>query len=265
MGSVKYEVFYQSKYEYEDVVLLNDNTLKIVPYDGDNQHVIEERVETEPKGYIVKFKDNFGNTVYRIKILDPHNTMVITSRSIVEVYSKNFENCEIPCSEDPVFTRSSTLIDVDYFRNIALELLKSHKTLDDLVRSTIDLVRSRVKYKESVTNVYTKAHESFSLGYGVCQDFTQITIGILRAAGIPARYVMGLVNDNPKTTHAWVEIKSKDGWIPIDPTRNKLYDLPYVKFAIGRDYNDASPIIGTFISKGKGWLKKFIVEVKKID
>jgi len=265
MGGVTYGVFYQAKYEYEDVVMLNDNTLKIVPYDGDNQHVIEEKLDTEPKGYSVKFKDNFGNTVYRVKILDHHNAMVITSKSVVEVYPKKFEDCEIPCSEDYVFTRSSSLIDIDYFKNIATELLKSHKTLDDFVRSTIDLVRGKIKYKEGVTNVYTKAHESFSLGYGVCQDFTQITIGILRAAGIPARYVMGLVDDNPNTTHAWVEFKSRDGWIPVDPTRNKFYDLSYVKFAIGRDYNDASPIVGSFVSRGRGWLKQSIVEVKKID
>ncbi|AOL16635.1 transglutaminase [Sulfolobus sp. A20] len=265
MGSLKYKVFYQAEYEYEDVVILNDNTLRIVPYDGDNQRVIEEILETEPKGYIIRFKDNFGNIVYREKILDPHNKMIIRSKSMVEVYPKVFKDCRIPCSEDLVFTSSSSLIDVDYFKNIASELLKSNTTLDEFLRATVNLVKDRVKYKTGLTDVSTKAHESFELGYGVCQDFAQITIGILRAAGIPARYVMGLVNDTPKTTHAWVEVKSEDGWIPIDPTRNKFYDLQYVKFAIGRDYNDVAPIVGTFISKGRGWLKQIIVEVKQID
>jgi len=46
MDSLKFHVLYEAKYEYEDVVTSNDNTLKIVPYDGDNQELLEENVDT---------------------------------------------------------------------------------------------------------------------------------------------------------------------------------------------------------------------------
>ncbi|WP_080513486.1 transglutaminase domain-containing protein [Saccharolobus islandicus] len=32
----------------------------------------------------------------------------------------------------------------------------------------------------------------FSLGYGVCQDYIHVTLGLLRALSIPSRYVMGV-------------------------------------------------------------------------
>ena len=263
---MKYWVFYEARYEYEDVVISNDNTLKIVPYDGDNQEVLEEKVETEPKGYVTRYKDFLGNTVYRIKVIDPHYSLVIRSESLVNVKEKEMEDCKLPCNlEDSIFLNSSKLIDIEYFKPIAMELLKSSSTLDELVKNTVNFVRNRMKYKEGVTNVDTTAKESFELGAGVCQDFTQITIGILRASGIPARYVMGLVNDNPRTTHAWVEFKSPSGWIPVDPTRNRFYNITYIKFAIGRDYYDTPPIIGTYVSRGKGGLKKLTVMVKRVD
>ncbi|MEJ2776214.1 transglutaminase family protein [Sulfolobaceae archaeon RB850M] len=263
---MKYKVFYEARYEYEDVVTSNDNTLKIVPYDGDNQIVLEEKVETEPNGYMTRYKDLFGNTVYRIKVIEPHYSLIIRSESSVIVKKNEMEDCELPCNlEDSMFLSSSKLIDVEYFKPIASELLRSSSTLDELVKNVISFVRGRMKYKEGVTKVDTTARESFELGMGVCQDFTQITIGILRASGIPARYVMGLVDENPISTHAWVEFKSPSGWIPVDPTRNKFYNINYVKFAIGRDYYDTPPIIGTYVSRGKGGLKKLTVMVRRID
>ncbi len=265
MGVVKYSTFYEAVYEYEDVVTLNDNVLRVVPYNGDNQRVLEESLSTTPKGYVDKFRDRFGNTIYHVKVMEPHTSFTIASKGVVEVEMRELEDCKLPCTEDDAFTSSSSLIDVEFFREVAKEALRGSETLDQLVRRTVEIVRERVKYKEGVTNVWTKAHESFTMGFGVCQDISQITIGILRSAGVPARYVMGLVNDNPRTTHAWVEVKARNGWVPIDPTRRKFYNLAYVKFAVGRDYKDVAPVVGTFVSRGRGWLSKLKVEVKRID
>ncbi|ARM75198.1 transglutaminase family protein [Acidianus manzaensis] len=264
MENLRYRVFYEAKYEYEDVVTSNDNTLRITPYNGENQKVITEKVYSEPKGYSFSFKDIFGNTVYRIKVIEPHYSLTLASESEVEINIQEMENCQLPCKiYDPVFLNSSRLIDVDYFKESAKEIIKSAKNLDELVRQIVSFVKDRVKYKEGLTTVNTSAKESFELGYGVCQDLAQITIGLLRASGIPARYVMGVVNDNPKTTHAWVEFKTHSGWIPVDPTRNRFYKIGYIKFAIGRDYYDTPPVTGSFVSSGRGWLKKLNIKVEK--
>ncbi|BCU71607.1 transglutaminase family protein [Stygiolobus caldivivus] len=266
MDIVNYEVFYEARYEYEDVVTTNDNTLKVVPYDGDNQVVIEEKVETEPAGYVTKYRDILGNSVYRVKIIEPHYSMVIRSTSKVRVKVLDFIDCELPCIvHEPMFTDSTKLINVEYFKPIADKIYNGSKTLDEVLHKVVSFVNGKVKYREGVTNVDTPAHKSFEIGLGVCQDIAQITIGILRAMGFPARYVMGVVHDNPRTTHAWIEVKTPNGWVPIDPTRKRFYsEIKYIKFAIGRDYYDASPIVGTFVSKGRGWLKKLTVGVKRV-
>ncbi|NJK77983.1 MAG: transglutaminase family protein [Nanoarchaeota archaeon] len=89
------------------------------------------------------------------------------------------------------------------------------------------------------------------MGVGVCQDKSHILIGFLRSLGIPARYISGVLVDTPGATHAWAEAYWPNvGWIPLDPTHNRVFDLKhyYVKYGHGRDYNDVAPITGYFES-----------------
>ncbi len=256
-------VTYKAVYEYEDVVLLNDNIVKIVPYPSGNQRLIWEEVKTEPEGHKVRFVDSFGNVNYRIKVTEQHTSLVIRSESKVEVKRVPMVDCVLPCKlrAEEKYLLSSDLIDIDFFSEIGKKIRGSSRTLDELVRSVVSLVRGSIVYEPGSTYIDTEASESFKIGKGVCQDFAHVTIGILRASGVPARYVMGLVDKNPKVTHAWVEFLSPAGWVPIDPTRGILYNISYVKFAVGRDYSDTPPIKGSFISSGKGRLSKIEVKV----
>ncbi|BBG23621.1 hypothetical protein IC006_0909 [Sulfuracidifex tepidarius] len=255
-------VTYKAVYEYESVVLLNDNIVKIVPYPSGNQRLIHEEVGTEPEGHKVRFTDSFGNINYRIKVTEQHTSLVISSQSKVEVRRVPMVDCVLPCRiGEERYLFSSDLIDVDFFSEIGTKVRRSSHTLDELIRNVVSLVRERMEYEPGSTYIDTEASKSFKIGKGVCQDFAHVTIGILRASGVPARYVMGLVDKNPKVTHAWVEFLSPAGWVPIDPTRGILYDIGYVKFAVGRDYNDTPPIKGSFISSGKGRLSRLEVKV----
>ncbi len=48
------------------------------------------------------------------------------------------------------------------------------------------------EYDPTATDVTTTASEAFALKRGgVCQDFTHVMLAVLRAKGIPARYVSG--------------------------------------------------------------------------
>ena len=53
------------------------------------------------------------------------------------------------------------------------------------------------------------------------------------------------------------------GWVPSDPTRGKtvVTDADLVKFAVGRDYSQASPVEGSFTCKGSGWLEAVMAQV----
>src|SRR5207248_9977980 len=88
---------------------------------------------------------------------------------------------------------------------------------------------------------------------GVCQDFADILMVMLRLLKIPARYVSGYRCTNSSTmrgegaTHAWAEAYIPDyGWLGIDPTNNCIANETHVRLAVGRNFSDCSPVKGVF-------------------
>ncbi len=69
-----------------------------------------------------------------------------------------------------------------------------------------------------------RATEVLALGKGDCTEHALLFTALARAAGIPARQVHGLVyaryEDGVPALywHAWVEVKSGEEWIALDPT-----------------------------------------------
>ena len=75
------------------------------------------------------------------------------------------------------------------------------------------------------------------IGAGVCQDYSHVLLSLLRMAGMPARYVVGLMQGEGES-HAWVEANCRGYWYGIDPTNHLLINESYIKLAHGRDYGD---------------------------
>ncbi|HTP25531.1 MAG TPA: transglutaminase-like domain-containing protein [Anaeromyxobacteraceae bacterium] len=69
-----------------------------------------------------------------------------------------------------------------------------------------------------------RASEVLALGKGDCTEHALLFTALARAAGIPSRQVHGLVYAQYDDLvpalywHAWVEVKSGEEWIPLDPT-----------------------------------------------
>ncbi len=111
-------------------------------------------------------------------------------------------------------------------------------------------LHSDMKYKSGVTDLYTTAEEAFRMKKGVCQDYAHIYIALAKLAGIPARYVAGLMIGEGMS-HAWVEVLCKGKWIGIDPTNNLLVDDNYIKLGHGRDAFDCQINLGIMHGGGK--------------
>ena len=104
----------------------------------------------------------------------------------------------------------------------------------------------------------TSALQAWELGQGVCQDIAHVTLAMLRAAGVPARYVSGYLHPQPDAvlgevvvgeSHAWVEAWL-GGWWPFDPTNDQPVGLRHVTVARGRDYGDVPPLKGVYAGGG---------------
>ncbi len=85
-----------------------------------------------------------------------------------------------------------------------------------------------MEYLSGSTNVKTNAMQAWTKGKGVCQDISHVTVGLLRALGLPARYVSGYLHPKPDAaigetvtgeSHAWVEWWD-GGWNGFDPTNS---------------------------------------------
>lgn len=117
----------------------------------------------------------------------------------------------------------------------------------DKALCVMKLVHNCLEYKKNITTIKTTADDAFSYGMGVCQDYAQIVIALLRAMKIPARYVAGVMAGEC-LTHAWVEFFANGRWYGIDPTNDLLVNDDYIVFSRGRDYKDCLVNKGVFYS-----------------
>lgn len=141
-------------------------------------------------------------------------------------------------------------------RALARELAGGDDVLAAAVR-VCEAVHELVAYVPGSTGVRTTAMQALAGGRGVCQDQAHVMIAVLRAAGIPCRYVSGhLVGQGG--THAWVEVVVPAGRgaraVAFDPTHRRLARDGYVTVAVGRDYVDVPPTSGWYSGDAVGVL-----------
>ncbi|WP_294196004.1 transglutaminase family protein [uncultured Sphingomonas sp.] len=131
-------------------------------------------------------------------------------------------------------------------------------------------------FDPAATLVDTPPHEAFAKRSGVCQDFAQIMLTGLRAAGLPAAYASGYIRTIPPpgqarlvgadATHAWVLIwcGPARGWVGVDPTNGIWMAGDHIVVAIGRDYAEIAPVDGVVLGSGAQAME-VSVDVAPID
>jgi len=271
MTTMKVSVEYNVSYSYDNQVTINDNVLRVFPPKEFWQNPIDEQVSIQPNGKIIYYTDRFGNKNARIKITEPHYSVFYKVISTVETSPYKVtvnDDLNLPLDKSllssgiRMYLNPSTLINPELIRLRAPDIVEHVTTLKEALTVLTEWVTKNIEYVPSSTTIQTKARDSLALGVGVCQDKAHILIGFLRSLGIPARYVSGVLVDTPGATHAWAEAYWPNvGWIPLDPTHNRSFDLEnyYVKYGHGRDYDDVAPITGYFESNSPNSLTQLMV------
>ena len=67
--------------------------------------------------------------------------------------------------------------------------MKDQPTTFALAQLFSTFIYSNFEYKKGITSIETRVEEIWQLKAGVCQDFANILLVMLRLAGIPARYI----------------------------------------------------------------------------
>lgn len=90
--------------------------------------------------------------------------------------------------------------------------LEKSKAIYDFVTKNISYDVD--KFQNDDFNWDDSALKTLNSQTGVCQDYAYLTIALLRASNIDARFVEGYTTDR----HAWVEAKVDNRWLTMDPT-----------------------------------------------
>jgi transglutaminase-like putative cysteine protease len=251
---------------YAGPVLTSFNEARMTPLTLPSQITLESRVTAGPGVPVWTYSDYWGTFVSVFDLPEPHDDLVIRAAATVE--TEPFGGIAID-EERPAWAEireraaGGRLLEflmptpqtavADEISRAAIAGV-SRLSPDEAAGAISARVHERVTYLPGATGVRTSAQEAWDKGQGVCQDMAQIAVSLLRAAGLPARYVSGYLHPDPKASpgstaigqsHAWVEYWA-GAWTPLDPTSLASVGERHVVVARGRDYADVPPLKGLY-------------------
>lgn len=277
---MKYRVTHETVYRYAIPILRCYNIVHLMPRDTPRQSVLSSRIEVDPTPALFQRKtDFFGNTVGFFTLESGTQEIRVKAVDEVEVQPAPFyEPANSPPWEDVrdrfKHNRSKELLDAyQYvFPSPYVPVLPELREFGEvsfwpgrpIIEAALDLtarVFNEFRFDNSRTTVSTPVQQVLRDRVGVCQDFTHLQIGAIRSLGLPARYVSGYILNRPPegqekmrgadASHAWLSIYEPGfGWIDLDPTNNKVPSEEHVIVAVGRDFDDVSPIKGITFGGG---------------
>lgn len=255
-------IHHRTVLEYESEVMASFNEARMVPQSNDHQLVVQHQTTVSPAANLLSFDDYWGTTVEAFDLQAPHMSLEVVSESVVETSSRLRRTLDPDWAEFLTFELRDEMCEYLLHTELAAPIpevegismrFSEAATPRIAVDAVVDFVRARLGYLPGATNVSTTALEAWTSGSGVCQDFTHVTLSILRSLSIPCRYVSGYhytgsgIADerNVGESHAWVEAWV-GYWYPVDPTDGNEVGERHVVVATGRDYHDVSPLRGIF-------------------
>jgi hypothetical protein len=138
----------------------------------------------------------------------------------------------------------------DKIESDAPEIMAQARLLSEGVKSQDKLVKVLAAWTADWLNDTIddggSAVESYRSKNGNCQTHARLYTALARAAGIPTRFVSGLVHLERKgfLYHSWAESFIDGRWVSVDPTYNQLpADPTHLKLLEGHLPEDMAPII----------------------
>ena len=254
--------------------------LRLAPPENSAQRIHSLEITVDPEAELHRYLDAFGNDVRFFSLLRPHDHLTVHLRADVETLLSNPFGFELLTPERErqwladalraqprlwayVLHRSGASPRPAQLAELAagLDLPAYHPAapLQDSLIAVMEWIASRFEYDPDVTHVHSSLDDVLRQQAGVCQDFAHLMITVVRSWGFPARYTMGYLDPGyfeegvPLATHAWAEVLVPGaGWRGFDPTHGVLANDSFVVVAVGRDYQDAAPVRGSFKGDHQG-------------
>lgn len=254
-----------TKYEYDRPVRESVNEIKIYPFACKEQETLSHEILITGQPDLVSFFDYWKNKTGVFNLLPLHREMIIESKLLLRTTGPVEFAVNLNTGIDDLHNETAGNLMLIELAEAAL--IKKQDAVDDIVQKITqdttsiaviaqkcsEYIYQNFKYIKGITNIETTVDDILERKAGVCQDFAHLMLQVLRSLKIPSRYVSGYICPNKKgvrgegATHAWVEVYIPAyGWAGIDPTNNIWVTNNHIKLAVGRHFNDCSPIKGTF-------------------
>ena len=264
--SWRIDITHTTGYRYTDEVVASYNEARLTPQSTADQIMIAGRLEVQPAARLYRYWDYWGSLVHAFDLHQPHRELVVTSSSTVETASTpstvdptaatwgDLDRPEVADRFYEYLARSTAVVPDDELTTVSAELRAAAATPGEAVTSVVGCVHDRLVYERGQTNASTSALEAWGAGRGVCQDFVHLALALLRAMGVPARYVSGYLHPEPDAdlgvtvvgeSHAWAEAWLGE-WHAFDPTNGEAIGERHVLVGRGRDYHDVAPLKGIY-------------------
>lgn len=281
MTEMRYAIRHVTRFDYADPVAFARCNLRLQPIDWPGQRVVDYTLNIHPGGRTAPARAQAGLAhVTRLVVDQP--TLALTIESLAHIVVDRA--IPMPSPDDPTVADVARLarqsrdlsplspaaylypspripVNEAIARWCAEDLAPARGALEAGI-ALARRIQREFDFDPAATLVDTPPAEAFAKRGGVCQDFAQIMLCGLRAAGIPGAYASGYLRTLPPpgearlvgadATHAWVLIwcGPDHGWVGVDPTNGIWMAADHVIVAIGRDYGDIAPIDGVVLGSG---------------
>ena len=278
---MRYEITHRTAYAYTSDVSVSHHVARLTPGNLSFQRRLAHELTIEPNPSLITQRDDyFGNRTTFFSVAGAHRSLVVTSRSQVEMLPRatpvaadtpaweavrdlfRGHKAAAPTEVQEFIFPSAFVPRLPALAEYAAESFVAQRPLLEVILDLTRRMFQDFKFDPKATTIATPLQQVIKDRRGVCQDFAHFQIGCFRALGLPARYVSGYLETQPPpgkprlagadASHAWVQVFiPSTGWVDVDPTNNLLPLERHITVAWGRDFDDVSPIRGVIVGGGK--------------
>lgn len=267
---MRLSIDHKTGFRYASAVASSYNEARMIPASTATQTVWSSRVSIDPAAWSFSYSDYWGTTVTTFELHEPHERLTVQAQAVVETRGDDLawdterrvgvNDLGWPALNDRgVIDSMAEFLTLSYRTQPPEELVALAQEAQGqpprlAALDVCAIVADRLTYERGSTAVTGSAAEVWDGRRGVCQDYSHLALGALRAIGLPARYVSGYLHpggtQEPNTkvsgeSHSWVEWWC-GSWVAFDPTVQRRLSERHVRVGHGRDYGDVAPLRGTY-------------------
>jgi transglutaminase-like putative cysteine protease len=259
------QISHRTGFTYGGSVGSSYNEARMSPTTEAHQSVLDSHVTVLPSARTYTYRDYWDTQVTAFDVHVPHERLEVIADALVETSSSpSDEAAGLTWDElhdaaitdrwaEMLISTPRTALD-DELTTIAAGLRSAHDSPASAAAAVCSMVNTEINYVPGSTGVQTDAVQVWRQREGVCQDISHLSVGLLRALGLPARYVSGYLYPTSDAeigdavlgqSHAWVEWFDGE-WRAFDPTNGIPIGERHVIVGRGRDYADVPPLKGVY-------------------